>query len=485
MEEPISIQEEWQEINIRQYLHVLRQRYWLIVLAVIVAVVPTAILLSMEKPVYEAKATVLIEQSTPPMADESLQAGPGIDPEIEAALLFSRPVMASVLGQLDPGFLNLPSRKKEYRINAFKRNISMLFHKSKGYTSSQAALATIMCAGGDPEYVTKIVNLVTNTYIEETRKRELTESSASIEWFGEQISEMRQKVNEAESKFQAFKLEKGIIGLEERKKELAANVGAASARYLGTKAERKEAEMVLESLTSAMKLGPVAATPAFRSYGSEMIGRIKSDLDEAKAELAEKSLRFKSKHPEILSLKEKIRLLTTQLENHENEVIKTHKNKLKLLRQNEASQARTVDSYKEEVRKLSTEGLQYSILEREVSTSKELYEVLIERRRRNALSSGVSRRQISIVESAVIPLGPVSKKMHLKLLVASIIGIILGIALAFLREYLESTLKTPEDVERYLGLWVAGMIPEFEAKTRSVLSFSQFAAHGTNKKLRR
>jgi uncharacterized protein involved in exopolysaccharide biosynthesis len=296
---------------------------------------------------------------------------------------------------------------------------------------------------------------------------------------------MHQKVREAEGKFQEFKLEKGIIGLEERKSELASKITAASEGHLRVRLERIEAELALKSLREAMAAGPVAATPAFTSHGSKSIAAIKSKLDEAKMELREKLATFKPKHPVIVKIKEDIRLLEAQLGNEERETIRAQQNRVESLRANEKALLETLEAYKEDVQKLNTVEMQYSILEREVETSRELYNLLMERRKKSTLSSGVSRRRISIVEPAIVPRSPMAKRMSLKVAASAIIGLIVGVGLAFLIEYLEMMIKTPEEIEKHLGLWVAAMIPSFESKVQPVLSVSKIKSQAIDKKSKR
>lgn len=474
-----------QEINLRQYMAIIRQRYWLVLLVVLLAAIPTAVYLYLEPPVYLAQCRILIEQSRGPIEEERSSTGPGIDPEIEKTLLFSRPVMNSVLAKLEPGFERLSDARKAALVSQFKSRLDMAFHKSSVYSASQSALAALMVIGQKPQEVAQAANLVAQTYIDETRKRELAESNAWIEWFGEQLAEMHQKVKKAEEGFQNFKLDKGIIGLEERKEELATKVQTASSMHLEAKLNENDAVLKLTALKNARAKGAIPATAAFVSYGYSLVGELKSQLDSAKAELSEKSVIFGPKHTVIIAFKDKIRSLETQIADRQNEIIKAQENTVERLTASKESLAKTLETYKEEVQKLNKLELQYSILEREVATSRELYDLLVERRKRSALSSAVNRRQISVVEPAVIPHSPMPKKMYLKVIVAVIIGLSIGIGLVFLLDYLEMTLKTPDDIERQLGLWVVGIIPRFQPKLEKTLGYSGAIARSASKKTRR
>ncbi|MBN1592711.1 MAG: GumC family protein [Candidatus Coatesbacteria bacterium] len=460
--------DDTQEINLRQYLAVIRQKYWLVLIALAVVFVPALIVLLREEPVYEASSTILIEQGQA-IIDETGYSKQSVDPEVEEALLKSRPVMSSVLRTSDPYFDSISENERIARIASLRSQIRISFNKS-------ATLVSIAAESISAPEAAKIANAVSRTYIEETRRRELNEANTWIDWFGEQLSDMREKVKNAEKKFQDFKLENGIIGLDERKQELALKVNTSSGNHLQVRLERINAEIALQALEEALKKGPVAAVPTFASYGSTEVTSLKSQIDELKAELGEKEGIFKPKHPVIVELKEKIRLLNSQLASLEQDIVNTQRTKVQSLMASEESLEKTLSEYKEDVQKLNALELQYSILEREVTSSRELYDLLVERRKKSAVESGVSRRRMSVVEPAVVPAKPVAQKMALKLVVASIIGLMIGVGLAFLIDYLEMTYKTPEDIEKHLGLWVIGMIPRFEPGTEAILGFADISS---------
>lgn len=69
---------------------------------------------------------------------------------------------------------------------------------------------------------------------------------------------------------------------------------------------------------------------------------------------------------------------------------------------------------------------------------------------------------VHVIDKAEIPSGPVSPNVLLNIAIAGVLGLMLGVFLAFLLEFLDNTIKTPEDVEKYLNLPVLGSIPKVE-----------------------
>jgi capsular exopolysaccharide synthesis family protein len=113
-------------------------------------------------------------------------------------------------------------------------------------------------------------------------------------------------------------------------------------------------------------------------------------------------------------------------------------------------------------------SIQYNILKREADTNKELYKGLLQRMKEAGVSAGLTVSNIQVVDQAEIPTRPYKPNRQLNLLLAAVVGLFLGVGLAFFFEYLDNTVKTPEDVEQLIRLPSFGMVPEisYERKRR-------------------
>jgi len=117
---------------------------------------------------------------------------------------------------------------------------------------------------------------------------------------------------------------------------------------------------------------------------------------------------------------------------------------------------------------MKEQGIQYNILKREADTNKELYKGLLQRMKEAGVSAGLTVSNIQVVDQAEIPTGSYKPNKKLNLLLAAVVGLFLGIGLAFFFEYLDNTVKSPEDVEQLIRLPSFGMVPEisYERKKR-------------------
>jgi len=86
-----------------------------------------------------------------------------------------------------------------------------------------------------------------------------------------------------------------------------------------------------------------------------------------------------------------------------------------------------------------------------------LAEVLI-----NAVQQILNVENVQVIDAATVPDEPVSPRKTLNTAVAAVVGLMAAIVLAFIFEYFDNSIRTPEDVEKHLGLPVLTIIPDLD-----------------------
>ncbi|MDK2917602.1 MAG: protein tyrosine kinase modulator [Candidatus Petromonas sp.] len=74
---------------------------------------------------------------------------------------------------------------------------------------------------------------------------------------------------------------------------------------------------------------------------------------------------------------------------------------------------------------------------------------------------------VQVIDKAVVPHNPVKPRPLLNMVIAGFLGVMIGLGIVFLIEYLDNTIKTPNDVERYLELPIIGAIPNMDEVTKA------------------
>ena len=142
------------------------------------------------------------------------------------------------------------------------------------------------------------------------------------------------------------------------------------------------------------------------------------------------------------------------------------KNDYELSLRKEALLRHAFEQQKAKVMEMKDQSIQYNILKREADTNRELYKGLLQRMKEAGVSAGLTVSNIQVVDQAEVPASPYKPNRRLNLLLAAVIGLFLGVGLAFFFEYLDNTVKTPEDVEQMIRLPSFGMVPEISYEKR-------------------
>ena len=111
---------------------------------------------------------------------------------------------------------------------------------------------------------------------------------------------------------------------------------------------------------------------------------------------------------------------------------------------------------------LRDRSIQYNILQRELDTTRTLYEGLLQRYKEVSVTGDITANNISIIDSANPPSAPSKPNMLINLALAALFGLGLGVVSALVLEALDETIATPDDVEKKLGIPVLGVVPLLE-----------------------
>jgi len=112
---------------------------------------------------------------------------------------------------------------------------------------------------------------------------------------------------------------------------------------------------------------------------------------------------------------------------------------------------------------LKDASVDYAILAREADTNGQLYNSVLERMKEIGVAAAIPASNISILDNAEVPLQPSYPQKRISLMLAALVGLIGGVGLAFISEYFDNTLRTPEEVERYLRVRNLVVVPDFFA----------------------
>jgi capsular exopolysaccharide synthesis family protein len=328
-----------------------------------------------------------------------------------------------------------------------------------------SALIQIAVEGANPELTARLANAYAENFIQSNMERRYEATSYARNFLQQRIAAVKARLEQSERQLVAYAKAQGII-------TLAVDTG-------GTGSVRQEQSIDAATLVqtnnalSAAKSDRIAAEQRFRQAAGAQsqvaaisdptvqgLGQQRAALE---AQYQQKLALFKPDFPEMVQLRNQIDSLGKEIARQRSSVSGSTSNNLRaeyqaaLAREN-ALQAK-VDEGKAGLMALRERSIQYTILQREVDTNRSLYDALLQRFKEVGVAGGVGANVVSVVDRAQVPGGPFKPNLPLNIMIGLAVGLLLGLGTAFSIEWIDDTIKTPDDVGTKLGLASLGVIP--------------------------
>jgi capsular exopolysaccharide synthesis family protein len=274
------------------------------------------------------------------------------------------------------------------------------------------------------------------------------------------LEDLKGKVERADEALQAFGSKHNIISLDEKE-----NVTMQRLTDLNETLTKAESErMAKEALYKQTKDRNSDSLPSILE--NKLIMDLKQAYIQLEAQYMKLSETYKPEYPEMVRLKQQMQAVQKRIDGELAKIIAAIKNDYESSLRKEALLRQAFEEQKARVIEMKDKAIQYNILKREADTNKELYKGLLQRMKEAGVSAGIMASNIQVVDQAELPARPYKPNKQLNLLLAAVVGLFLGVGLAFFLEYLDNTVKTPEDVEQLIRLPAFGMVPEISYERR-------------------
>ena len=501
--------EEYKEktIDLRDYLRVFLKRRWVIITVFAVLVLFTAIATFTAAPVYQATAQIVIEKENPNLVSiEEVMAmdSTGTDYyQTQYKIIQSRSVAREVSRRLDlknsPEFFPPPSDNilsrmkvgiqdalsnfKDWMISLLKTGeedgsagladedaaldselVSEFIERIKVSPIENSRLVDVSVQAKDPAMSARMTNALVNAYIDQNLETKLTAAKNAALWLGERIDDMRKKVEEAEKALLHYKEAQNIITDFSSDAE---NITAQKLAELNTQLVEAESQRV-EAETRYHQAISIENTPDMLDsipevLSNELIIEVKKMEVVLFNRMSELSKKYGRNHPKMVAIESELAELRKRKGVEARRVVNSLKNKYKLALAREESLKTALARQKAESLSLNKKAVQYGVLQREAESSRHMYDMLIKRFKETSLTEEMKTGNIRIIDTAETPQDPVKPNKKRNLLLAVILGLAMGFGLALFLEYLDNTVKLPDEIKEDLNIPFLGAVPAFSS----------------------
>ena len=516
-----------EEISLQDYIRVLRKRKWTIFIVTIVAIIAVIIANFFMQPVYKATTTVLLSKSSSPQAifgsaEGNLLFGQADEIETQIEILKSYSIAKGVAKELPPDiFEEAQAQNFARKIETFRWLINILdILHLKNFAASillgisdtnnngeekatseediilqvresitvnslkNTNIIEINSENINPQLASIIANNTASVFVEESRSINRSRASEAKRFIEEQLIEKETELKQVEEEKLEYKRQENILYLDEETKiniEQLANFQSqeieVNNQIVENKAELAEVHRQLGKQSETyISSETITTNPAVRELQSQL-----TNLEIQLPTLLEK---YSKGSPQVSEAEIKIREIKNKISEKVAEIVGskvstrnpiyqtllaqvvTLETTLISLETKKESLSSSVKEYEGRLERLPDKELYLARLERAIKVSESTYIILLEKYQEARINEAMELGDIRVIDEARIPKDPIKPNKKLNLAIGGILGLMMGVMLVFFMEYMDNTIKTTDDIERYLGLPVLGLIPKVTLKTK-------------------
>jgi capsular exopolysaccharide synthesis family protein len=479
-----------EEVHLRDYWRVLKKHRSLVLAVFLCTVLATALFVLTTTPIYTAATTLLIERKAPQAIDIQGALSEAQTPDeydyyrTQYEILKSRGLATRVIQEE-----NLESNPLFSGERTQKGLIAGLWNRATAWLGAffssesppecdgvgvdprsidaylgkmlevkpvpRTRLVKVAFSTPDPELSAQVVNSHVKAYIRQGVELRAQANEEAQGFLEEKLVELKERVEKSEAALNNYRRDKGILSLDDKENIVVDRLTDLNKRLTEAEAER----ISLEAKVFLIRQKDYDALPDVVS--NTLIQTLKGQQTVLEGEYAQLTSQFKADYPRVAQLKAQLGETQRRLNKEIQKVVASIQSAYLAAKANEEGLREKMEQQKTATLSLKDASVNYAILAREVDTNRQLYDSVLQRMKEMGVAAEVRTSNVSIIDPAEPPLYPSRPRKLLSLLLSAVVGLLAGVGMAFFLEYLDNSLKSPEDVERQLGLPNLAVVPDF------------------------
>lgn len=449
-------------------VRILLQRKWMILAITIVGLAAAFALTLRVEPLYKATSTIEIQRE-----EVQIMEGSGVEPAVVAdaeymatqyELLQSRSLAERVAEEL-----NLPNDERYASLDAPRdarvlQAASKIVNNLRVSPEGRSRVVNVQFISPYPSEAARISNALVESFIQSNLERKYNTTAYAREFLEERLATAKRALEDSERLAVQYAEAQGILDIStggEGSASLDANsIIALNNELSEAESARIEAEQVYRATLERPNSRDLVE--------STVLANMRERRAALTADYQELLGKFKPDYPDMVKLQTRIDAVNTEIESETaaliSALVSTLRADFDASVAREASLRSRVAELRGGLQEDRNRRIQYRILQREVDTSRSQYEALLQRSKEISISSGIGSSKVSVVDEALVPGLPFEPNLRRTLLQAFVLSFALGVGLAFALNYIDDTIKTPEDLRTKLGLPAIGVVPKLPGK---------------------
>ncbi len=487
------------QIDLRELLNVIINRKWVIITVFAIIVSTTIIHVFTADPIYKATVRLAIEKENPNVVSikevMNLNASGNDYYQTQYKLIESRNVAGETIKRLDLSNNEEfnPKPKDNFisnlknSINEAAASVGSLMKKNSSDIQihsivdkdtalipavisritvqpiRNSRLVDISFQSKKPSLAAQVVNTLAEVYMDKNLETKLNANKNAMKWLHLRIEDERKKVEKAEHALLQYKEKNDIITdfVSDVEKITAQKLAQLNMQLVDAESKRVEKETRYKQAT-ALTNTPDMLDSIPIVLNNDLIKHIKSSELNLLKKISELSKKYGQNHPKMVAIESELKTIRKRKTYEVNRVINSLKNEYLVALAKEKSLSQALLKQKKESLDLNKKAVEYNVLRRDTERARQMYELLINRFKETALTGNIKSGNIRIIDRADVPKHPVKPNKKLGVILSIVVSLFIGSLLCFFIEFIDNTIKDPNDIKKYLDIPYLGTIPVIE-----------------------
>jgi succinoglycan biosynthesis transport protein ExoP len=307
----------------------------------------------------------------------------------------------------------------------------------------------------DPRFAALIVNEHIKNFQDQNIKSRYDETTRATTWLHDELDELKIKVQESEDKRIAYERKNQIWTLDDKQNITTQRLSDINKSLTDAQEER----MKKEALYQFAKAGDIGDVPQLRE--NPILQSLIQKRQTTSEDYIDAVGQYGPNFPKVQRLQAQLKDIDQLIQKEHVNTLNRIENDYREAKQRETLLTQALDQQKVDANEMAERMVEYNILKREAEANKALYDGLMTKLKEVGISAALQSSNIRVVDPAMIPAYPSRPAKARNIMLAFLVGLVGGIGLALMREYLDNTVKTPDDIETLARLPSLAVVPQF------------------------
>lgn len=451
---------------VAEYVRVLLRNRWHIAVCGLAGLIAALLISLSMRAEYEATARIAVEldNSNPLTADQRAPEGTQISTKLETQLsiLQGDAVGKNVIDHLklvaNCSFSRaacstpaLPLRDLTPQVRA---DLLKAYHRGfRAELVPKTQILEVKFRSTDPRLAADIANAIANVDIYENFRQRLDGVEKASSWLNGQLEDVKKQAADAQTRFVAYQQRVGVVGADGSHNVAMNRVDELNRQLATVEAERivKEAQYRVAAAGNPELIAAVVP--------ESVIQTLRKQQAELRVQYAELTAKYDDNYPRVVQLRSQLKDIQTSIDQEIRNIRQRILQEYMAARSSEQMLQAALEKQKQDALRVDASAGQYALLQRDVQTTRDLYESLMKKLKDAGIDQGLRSSDLRVVDEAEIPTDPVRPRIPVNLTLGLFSGIMVGVAVGFLRASFDSSIRTPNDVETQCLLPALATVP--------------------------